>query len=238
MCGRAYETYTEAELASLDDHGEPPDIDWLAPNYNMAPSETSPVVLIRDDRRVFEPFRWGLVPSWATSVQAAANYSLINARGEEITEKRSYAEAFQRRRCVVPLSGFYEWKRDGRHKRPFAIHLRDQPVMAVAGVWERWQPAGQVQPIHSFSIVTTAANDLMADIHDRMPVILDRQDIDHWLDPDVHEPERVLPLLRPCPSEWLTAYAVSTSVNSVRHKTPDVLRPFTQQDESWPTFDF
>jgi putative SOS response-associated peptidase YedK len=78
----------------------------------------------------------------------------------------------------------------------------------------------------------------MADIHDRMPVILDRQDIDHWLDPDVHEPERVLPLIRPCPSEWLTAYAVSTSVNSVRHKTPDVLRPFTPQVESWPTFDF
>lgn len=238
MCGRAYETYTEAELASLDDHGEAPDIDWLAPNYNMAPSEASPVVLVRDDRRVFEPFRWGLVPPWATSVPAAAKYSLVNARGEEITHKRSYAEPFQHRRCVVPLSGFYEWKRDGRHKRPFAIHLTDQPVMAVAGVWERWQPSGQVPPIHSFSIVTTAANEFMAEIHDRMPVILDRQDIDLWLDPDVHEPERVLPLIRPCPSEWLTAYAVSTSVNSVRNKTPAVLRPFTTQDESWPTFDF
>ena len=133
-CGRAYATYTEAELASLDGHGEPPDIDWLAPNCNMAPSETSPVVLIRDDRRVFEPFRWGLVPSWATSVEAAAKYSLIKARGEEITEQRSYAEPPQHRRCVVPLSGFYEWKRDGRHKRPFAIHLKDNPVMRWRGL--------------------------------------------------------------------------------------------------------
>ena len=110
------------------------------------------MVLVRDDRRAFEPFRWGLIPPWATSVHAAANYLLINARGEENTEKRSYAEPFHHRRCVIPLSGFYEWKRDGRHKHPFAIHLRDQPVMPVAGVWERWQPANQVQPIHLFSI--------------------------------------------------------------------------------------
>ena len=105
MCGRAYETYTEAELAALDEHGEPPDIDWLIPNYNMAPTETSPVVLVRDDRRAFAPFRWGLIPAWAHSVEAAAKYSLINARGEEISEKRSYAESFQHQRCIVPAVG-------------------------------------------------------------------------------------------------------------------------------------
>jgi putative SOS response-associated peptidase YedK len=238
MCGRAYETYTEAELASLDDHGEAPDIDWLSPNYNMAPSEASPVVLVRSGTRVFEPFRWGLVPPWATSVEAAAKYSLINARGEDIAEKRSYADPFRHQRCVVPLSGFYEWKRDGRIKQPFAIHLRDEPIMAVAGVWERWQPRDQSPAIHSFSIVTTAANDFMADIHDRMPVILDRQDMDQWLDPELHEPERVLPLIRPCPSEWLAAYTVSTAVNSVRNKTAEVLQPCVAQEEQWPTFDF
>ena len=238
MCGRAFEIYRNADLAFLDEHGEDPDLDWLSPNYNMAPTETSPVLLVRDGTRTFKPFRWGLVPPWANSVQAASKYSLINARGEEISEKRTYAEPFQHQRCVVPLSGFYEWKREGKTKRPFAIHLRDQPIMAVAAVWERWQPTRETEPIHSFSIVTTAANDVMADIHDRMPVILDHGDIDGWLDPDVHECERVLPLVRPCPSEWLTAYEVSTSVNSVRNKSPDVLQPLAARDNDWPTFDF
>ena len=238
MCGRAFETYTDAELACLDEHGEPPDLDWLAPNYNIAPTESSPVVLVRDAARAFESFRWGLVPSWATSVQAASRYALINARGEEIAEKRTYAEPFQRRRCVVPLSGFYEWKRAGKARRPFAIHLRDQPIMAVAGVWERWQPTGETVAIHSFAVVTTAANDFMTDIHDRMPVILDHRDIDHWLDPEVHEPERVMPLVRPCPSEWLAAYEISSSVNSSKNKAQDVLQPLAARDAYWPSFDF
>jgi putative SOS response-associated peptidase YedK len=237
MCGRSYETYTDAELACLDEHGEPPDLDWLATNYNMAPTETSPVVLVRDGGRAFEPFRWGLVPSWAKSVKAASRYALINARGEEITEKRSYAEPFQRRRCVVPLSGFYEWRREGKTKRPFAIHLRDQPIMAVAGVWERWQPTGVLEPVHSFAIVTTAANDFMADIHDRMPVILQHQDIDHWLDPEVQEPEQVRPLVRPCPSAWLAAHEVSRLVNSVKNKSPDVALP-PAADQYQPALDF
>lgn len=237
MCGRAYETYSDADLACLDDHGEPPDLDWLAPNCNLAPTETSPVVLVRDDARVFEPFRWGLVPSWAKSVQAASRYALINARGEEIAAKRTYAEAFRRRRCVVPLSGFYEWKREGKTKRPFAIHLRDRPVMAVAGVWECWHPPGEVAPISSFAIVTTDANGFMADIHDRMPVILGDQDIAQWLDPEVQESDHVLPLVRPCPSEWLSAYEVSTLVNSSRNKSPDVMRPRTA-DVYQPGLDF
>ncbi|MDA1093269.1 MAG: SOS response-associated peptidase [Acidobacteria bacterium] len=237
MCGRAYETYTEAELAALDEHGEAPDIDWLSPNYNLAPTEASPVVVVRDDTRVFESFRWGLVPPWAPSVQAAAKYALINARGEQIAETRSYAEPLRHQRCVVPLSGFYEWKRDGRTKQPFAVSLRNGPVMAVAGVWERWQPNSHTPAVHSFSIVTTTANEFMADIHDRMPVILRSEDIDQWLDPEVHEPERVLPLIRPCPSEWLIAHAVSTAVNSVRNKSADLLQPCVAQEQQ-STFDF
>ena len=224
MCGRAYETYTEEELAFQYLNGQPPGLDWLRPNFNMAPTQNSPVVVVRDNEPVIERFRWGLVPYWAKSVKAAAKYSLINARGEEITEKRSYAKAFQRRRCVVPLSGFYEWKREGKSKRPFAIHLRDHPIMSVAGVWERWQPDGDAEPVHSFSILTTQANAFMADIHDRMPVILDGQDIEHWLDPEVQEPGHVLPLVRPCPAEWLTAYEVSTAVNSPKNNSPDVLQ--------------
>ena len=142
MCGRAYETYTDEELTIQYLNRHPPELDWVRPNFNMAPTQHSPVVVVRNGHPVVERFRWGLVPSWAKSIKAAAKYSLINSRGEEITEKRSYAKAFQRRRCVVPLSGFYEWKREGKSKRPFAIHLRDDLIMSVAGVWERWQPDG------------------------------------------------------------------------------------------------
>ena len=229
MCGRAYETYTDEELAIQYLNGQPPNLDWMRPNFNMAPTQNSPVVVVRHGEPAVDRFRWGLIPFWAKSVTAAAKYSLINARGEEITEKRSYAIAFKRRRCVVPLSGFYEWKREGKTKRPFAIQLRDHPIMSVAGVWERWQPGDDTEPVHSFSIVTTRANTFMADIHDRMPVILDGLDVEHWLDPEVQEPEQVLPLVRPCPPEWLTAYEVSTAVNSSRNNSPDVLQRISEQ---------
>jgi len=229
MCGRAYETYTDEELAVQYLNGRPPDLDWMRRNFNMAPTQKSPVVVVRHGEPAVERFRWGLIPFWAKSIKAAANYSLINARGEEIMEKRSYAKAFQRRRCIVPLSGFYEWKKEDKSKRPFAIHLRDNSIMSVAGVWERWQRGDEAEAVHSFSIVTTRANTFMADIHDRMPVILDERDVEHWLDPEVQEPEQVLPLVRPCPPEWLTAYEVSTAVNSSMNNSPDVLRRISVQ---------
>ncbi len=225
MCGRAYATYTEEELAIQYLNRRPLRLEGFGATYNLAPTQRAPVVFVRDGARMIDQFRWGLVPVWAKSVEAAAKYSLINARGEGIAEKRSYAKAFQCRRCVVPLSGFYEWKRGGKRKRPFAIHLRDRPIMSVAGVWERWQPAGAPAPLHSFSIVTTRANSFMAEIHDRMPVILAEMDVERWLDPDVHQPDRLRPLIRPCPPEWLTAYEVSTAVNSPTHNSADVLRP-------------
>ena len=225
MCGRAYETYTEEELAFQYLNRRPLRLDGFRPNYNMAPTQISPVVLVRDDERAIEPFRWGLIPKWAKSIEAASEYSLINARGEEIDEKRSYKHAFHRRRCVVPLSGFYEWKWENARKRPFAIHLKDNPIMSVAGVWERWQPDGQAEPVQSFSIVTIRANDFMANIHDRMPVILDERDVELWLDPEIQDSDQLFPLLRPCPAEWLAAHEVSTSVNSPRHNGPDVLLP-------------
>ncbi len=225
MCGRAYETYTEEELAMQYVHRRPVHLDGFRSNYNLAPTQVSPVVLVRDGERTIELFRWGLVPSWAESPEAAAKYSMINARSEEIAEPRSYAQPFRQRRCVVPLSGFYEWKHGTPRKRPFAIQRRDRTMLSVAGVWERWQPAGHPEPLHTFSIVTTRANTFMATIHARMPVILDAQDLQLWLDPDVHDPERLRPLLEPCPSEWLSAYEISTAVNAPTNNRPDVLQP-------------
>ena len=225
MCGRAYETYTEEELSIQYLNRRPLHLDGFSRTYNLAPTQQSPVVLVRDSERTIESFRWGLVPSWAKSIEAAAKYSLINARGEGIAEKRSYAEPFSQRRCVVPLSGFFEWKRGGPRKRPFAVQRNDRGILSVAGVWERWQPEGRPDPLHTFSIVTTRANALMAEIHDRMPVVLAEHDLQLWLDPEVHDPERLMPLLKPCPSEWLRAYEISTAVNSPANNRPDVLHP-------------
>jgi putative SOS response-associated peptidase YedK len=225
MCGRAYETYTEEELSIQYLNRRPLHLEGFHPTYNLAPTQSSPVVLVRDGERTIELFRWGLVPGWARSLEAASKYSLINARSEGIVDTHSYAQPFRQRRCVVPLSGFFEWKRQRPRKRPFAIQRNDGALLSVAGVWERWQPAGQPEPLHTFSILTTRANTLMADIHERMPVILDERDLQLWLDPGVHEPERLSPLLKPCPSEWLSAYEVSTAVNAPTNNHPDVLQP-------------
>lgn len=147
----------------------------LRPNFNMCPTQISPIVLVRDGKREIDFFRWGLVPSWAKDVKAAAKYSLINARGEEILTKKSFKEPFKKRRCIVPLSGFFEWQRSGDKKIPYAIHLKDKSIMSVAGVWEHWVGStGEV--VDSFALITTSANAMMEKIHDRMPVILNKGD--------------------------------------------------------------
>lgn len=229
MCGRAYETYTGEELSIEYLNHQPLRLDGFRQTYNLAPTQASPVVLTRGGERTIEMHRWGLVPSWAKSVEAATKYSLINARGEDISKKPSYAEPYRQRRCVVPLSGFFEWKRGGPRKRPFAIQHNDGGILSVAGVWERWQPQGRLHGnpdlLHTFSIVTTRANALMSDIHDRMPVILGKDAIDLWLDPSVTDPDRLKPLLEPCPPDWLSAYEVSTAVNAPANDSPEVLRP-------------
>ena len=223
MCGRAYETYTAEELAFAYLNRRPLTF-AVGPNYNLAPTQVSPVVLMRDGVRDVELSRWGLIPFWAKSLADAGKYSLINARGEEIAEKRSYAKAFRERRCVVPLSGFYEWRKDAQGvKHPMAIYRADGAPMSVAGVWSTWQGDGAADPVPSFSIVTTRANTFMEPIHDRMPVVLDDRDLELWLDPEVQEPERVLPLVRPCPPAWLAAHEVSRAVNSVKNNRPGLL---------------
>src|SRR5687768_455228 len=142
MCGRAYHTYTEEELELrylIKKRSRKP-ITPLKPNYNLSPTQISPIILSKDVDIDIEFLRWGLVPAWAKDVKSADKYSLINAKGEEITEKRSFKNAFHSRRCIVPVSGFFEWKRSEHGpKRPFAIHLKKEPIMSLAGIWEHWK---------------------------------------------------------------------------------------------------
>jgi putative SOS response-associated peptidase YedK len=170
---------------------------------------------------------WQLIPFWEP--QFKTKLSTINARSETIFDSELFGGIVVRQRCIVPISGFYEWKRDGKNKRPFKIHLANEPIMSVAGVWEIWQP-GKPDERSSFSIVTTSANSLMAEIHDRMPVILARKDEDKWLDPEVHEPELLRPLLKPCPNSWLVKAEVSPLVNSSKNNSAELLVPATKNE--------
>lgn len=229
MCGRAYSTYTAEELAFRYLNKRSPKLPWfpdLKPNYNLSPTQLAPVVLENDGERVLELMRWGLVPSWAKSVADASKYSLINARGEEIDQKRSYKGPFERRRCIVPLSGFYEWVReDVKNKRPFAIYRKDKGIMSVAGVWESWKSKDSEEEIRSFSLITIGANSFMEKIHDRMPVILDEENENAWLNPENKDSDALKSLLQPSSSELLGAHEVSKLVNSPKNNRPEVLEP-------------
>lgn len=224
MCGRAYSTYTDDELSFLYLNRKPLKFDPIKPNYNMSPTHNAVTVRLNEGSRDLDTMKWGLIPEW--SPEFSTKLSTINAKSETIFESRLYKKAIVRRRCIVPLSGFFEWKREGKNKRPFKIYLRDNPIMSVAGIWTAWR-SGTPEEQRSFSILTTSANEFMAKIHDRMPVILEENQWQDWLDPEVHEADQITAMLKPCPSEWLESVEVSTMVNSPRNNRAEVLEPLT-----------
>jgi putative SOS response-associated peptidase YedK len=221
MCGRVYQTYTDAELSFRYLNNQPLTLDLL-PTYNLCPTETSPILRVAAGKKQFEKMRWQLVP--ATEPAFTTKLSTINARSENVFNSPVYRSLVSRQRCIVPLSGFFEWKQDGARKRPFKIHLRDEDIMSLAGIWDTWH-AGTPEERRSFSILTTRANEFMSEIHNRMPVILGRSDEDAWLDPQINDEESVRRLFEPCPSEWLTAAEVSPLVNSPKNNSAAVLDP-------------
>lgn len=209
MCGRF--TLFQPPEAIAEAFQLPKFLPW-EPQYNIAPSQLVPTVLIspqQSNQRRFQLLRWGLIPSWAKEPTIGAK--LINARAETVTEKPSFRSAFRQRRCLVVADGFYEWQRQERKKQPFYFRLQNGEPFAFAGLWERWEsPNGET--IESCTILTTAASQLVYPIHDRMPVILAPKDYDLWLDPAV-KLEPLQQLLRPYSGE-MTAYPVSTKVNN------------------------
>lgn len=207
MCGRYTLGVPPVRIAEIFDLLETPE---LAPRYNIAPTQEAPVVLGSGGRRTLELRRFGLVPFWAKDPTIANR--LINARAETVEEKPSFRTAFRRHRCLVPADGFYEWKPAGRRKQPYWIHRHDGLPFAMAGLCERWH-ADREDEIRSFTIVTTEANPIVRPIHARMPVILDADAWDEWLDPKAPV-EALRALLHPAPSEDFDTRRVSTLVNS------------------------
>jgi putative SOS response-associated peptidase YedK len=224
MCGRLYETYTDEELYIRYLSKPAPTPLIVSPVYNLCPTQNSPVLRRVAGERQFDLMRWQLVS--ATEPTFTTKLSTINARSEAVFKSRLYRDLVIRQRAIIPISGFYEWKTDGQYKQPFKIHLRDEPIMSLAGIWEAWRPGTPDERL-SFSILTTAANPFMSKIHERMPVILPRSDEDAWLDPEICEQEVLQKLLKPCPDSWLNAVAVSTLVNSAKNNSPQVLQPLS-----------
>jgi putative SOS response-associated peptidase YedK len=217
MCGRFAQRSDPKRLAKEFKVAEVPQIEA---RYNIAPTQEILAVRELGDGREMAFFKWGLVPSWAKDVSMGAR--LINARSETVEEKPSFREAFKKRRCIIPADGFYEWQRTEGKKQPFFFRMRDERPFGFAGLWERWEGEGG-QAINSCTILTTEANDVLRPVHDRMPVILQPDDYEVWLDGDERKQEFVKELLRPYPAREMVAYPVGTAINSPRNQGKDLI---------------
>jgi putative SOS response-associated peptidase YedK len=234
MCGRYTLTSAPEAVRALFHYDEQPN---FPARYNIAPTQPIPIVRLVDGKRQFALVRWGLMPSWVKDPKAFS--LLINARGETAIDKPAFRAAMRRRRCLIPADGFYEWKAMGGRKQPFYIHAkssnheRSGAPLAFAGLWETWTgPNGE--EVDTAAIVTTDANATLADIHNRMPVIVPPDAFDQWLGVGVlasgadarHDLENATALIKPAPDDWLEAYPVSTQVNGVANDNPKLLALF------------
>lgn len=229
MCGRYTRRYTRKEVQRFLAFRFPGQVEAppLEPSYNVAPTQLSPIARRSPETGGVEiaMARWGLIPSWADDPKIGNR--LINARADGVADKPAFRSAFRTRRCLVPISGFYEWQavKGSKAKQPWYIHRADDEITCVAGLWERWDKGDE--PVDSFAIVTTDANELVRPIHDRMPVVLEPEDFDTWLDPNT-PPEALRALLRPAADGVLTAHRVSTRVNTPKENDPALIEPRTE----------
>jgi putative SOS response-associated peptidase YedK len=196
------------------------------PRYNLAPTQLMPVV-INDGERMLDAYRWGLIPSWAK--EASIGNKLINARGETVAEKPSFRSALKRRRCLVLVDGWFEWKQSTKPKTPYLFRRKDGHPMAFAGLWEEWTAPDTGEVLRTCTVITTGPNALMAPIHDRMPVILPPEARDIWLRPEPQEASVLQPLLVPNESEPLEAWEVSRVVNSPTNDVPACIERVASQ---------
>jgi putative SOS response-associated peptidase YedK len=208
MCGRFTQERPASDLAEI---------------FGAEPLVEALVVVQREERRAVTAYRWGLIPHWATEAKIGSR--MINARAETITASPAFRDAFIRKRCIVPVESFYEWKRDGTIRQPYRIVRRDGDPLALAGLWAGWRDPADGSVRRTFSIVTTTPNETIASLHDRMPVVLERDTWDRWLDPAPADPGELLGLLVPSEA-GLEIYAVGRAVNDVRRDGPELIERF------------
>ena len=231
MCGRFTATF---EFSDIRSGGTLTAIySCTNPHFNVAP-ETSPnipVIVRHKSGNECRLMHWGLIPHWAAD--PCIGNRTINARAETLTEQPSFKSIVDRRRCIIPADGFYEWRKEGRGKVPMWVHLRSREPFGLAGLWDVWRkPDGK--RVESFTIITTEPNELVRPIHNRMPVILQREDEEQWLDASRTPFTKAKSLLKSYPDELLDAHDVSTVVNSANYDAPDCVRPVSDDDLARP----
>jgi len=221
MCGRFTQERPASEFAEI--FAAEPLADELGARFNVAPTDDAFVVVQREDRRAITAYRWGLVPHWATDLKGGSR--MFNARAETLTTSPAFRVAFKRRRCLVPLDSFYEWKREGTVRQPYRVVREDGLPLAVAGLWAGWHDPETDTVRRTFTIITTTPNDALADLHDRMPVLIADDAWDRWLDPDPADPGELRAMLQPTDAIALRVYPVERLVNDVRRDGPELIAP-------------
>lgn len=216
MCGRYSLTRRQQEISER--FGLEQLLDEFKPRFNISPTQNVPVIVQEEEQKIITPYRWGLIPSWVKDLKTARQ--IINSRSETILEKPFFKRLVTKKRCLIPADGFYEWKQGANPKQkiPMWIHLVDKSLFAFAGIYDEWK--SEEKNFRSYSIITCAANDVVAPVHDRMPVILPRELEDKWLDPEFKDPDEIVKMLVPYPNELVTMYQVSSDVNSAKTDQP------------------
>ncbi len=222
MCGRYTLTVSPQQLRDIFGYRQQPN---FPPRYNIAPTQPIPIVRLVDGKREFVLVRWGLLPAW---VKDPKNFALlINARGESVIDKPAFRALMLRRRCLIPADGFYEWRARGKIKQPYYVRRKDSAPFAFAGLWEIWTgPNGE--ELETAAIVTTSANQTLAPIYERMPVVVPESAFELWLDAAAADPQTASTLIVPAPDGLLEAHPVGPHVNRVANDNPALIEPVAE----------
>jgi putative SOS response-associated peptidase YedK len=219
MCGRFTQERSSSELADIFEAEDLADLPGA--RFNVAPTDEAAVVVQRSERRAVTRYRWGLIPHWADDTRVGSK--MFNARAETLARSPAFRDAFARKRCLVPVDSFYEWRREGNVRIPYRIVRDDGRPLALAGLWAGWHDDETGEVRRTFTIVTSGPNSLLRPIHNRMPVVVPPEAWDRWLDPSLSQPAQLQGLLGPLEDERLEAYQVSRLVNNVRNDGPDLI---------------
>jgi putative SOS response-associated peptidase YedK len=230
VCGRFSQQRPASELAEI--FAAEPLADEFGPRYNVAPTDEAYVVVQRAERRAVMAWRWGLIPHWAENAKSASR--MFNARSETLARSPAFADALRRKRCLVPVDGFYEWQRIDGRRQPYTIGRADGAPLALAGLWSGWRDPALDRVVRTFTIVTTAPNDQLAWLHDRMPVVVPQSAWDLWLDPELSDPSELQALFEPSDEVILRIDPVRDLVNNVRNDGPELIQPIERSASAQP----